>query len=172
MTCRLFGAKPLTEPMLINYQFYRMGHISIKLYLKFKKFHSRKCIWKCRLQKCRPFVSASMWFNGMVQCSGTKHSTSSTAERVGAPVPSWVLVGHQSKCRARSEDLATRLVCTHLGMLPASTLVWQTAGWIDIDKDNSYWGQYFPSSGDISKESKYLFFIIVTFIPVYTMTVD
>ena len=41
MARRLFGAKPLSKPMLACCQFYH--------------FHSRKCNWKCRLPKCRPF---------------------------------------------------------------------------------------------------------------------
>ena len=30
-------------------------HISVKLWLRFKSSHSRKCPWKCRLRKRRPF---------------------------------------------------------------------------------------------------------------------
>ena len=38
-------------------------HISVKFYLKFKSFHSWKCIWKCRLRNGGHFVSASMCQN-------------------------------------------------------------------------------------------------------------
>ena len=37
-----------------------LGTISIKLYSKFKYFHSRKCISKCRLENVGHFVSAWM----------------------------------------------------------------------------------------------------------------
>ena len=60
MACRLGGAKPLSEPMLICCQLDPKQHISMKFYLKFKYFHSRKCIWKCHLRNGGYFVSASM----------------------------------------------------------------------------------------------------------------
>ena len=47
MACHLFGAKPLSEPMLPYYQLDPKEHISLIFYLKFKCFHSRKCTWKC-----------------------------------------------------------------------------------------------------------------------------
>ena len=50
MTCRLDGAKPLSEPMLIYCQLDPREHISMKFYLKFIYFHSRKCVWTCRLR--------------------------------------------------------------------------------------------------------------------------
>ena len=50
MACRLDGAKPLSEPMLTYCQWDPKEHISRKFYLKFKCFHSRKCIWICRLR--------------------------------------------------------------------------------------------------------------------------
>ena len=55
MACRLFGAKPLSEPMLPYCQLNPKEHISVKFYLKFKSFHLRKCTWKCRLPKWWPF---------------------------------------------------------------------------------------------------------------------
>ena len=60
MACRLFGAKPLSEPMLSYCQFPPWE----------QNFHSRKCISKRRLQYCGHFVSASM-----AMCSGTSSST-------------------------------------------------------------------------------------------------
>ena len=56
MTCCLDGAKPLSEPMLIHCQLDPKEHISMKFYLKFKYFHSRKCIWACRLRNGGHFV--------------------------------------------------------------------------------------------------------------------
>ena len=61
MACHLFGAKPLSEPMLPYCQLDPKEHISVKLYLKFKSFHSRKCTWKYRLPKWQPSWPASMW---------------------------------------------------------------------------------------------------------------
>ena len=55
MTCRLFGAKPLPELMLIYCQLDSWEQISVKLGLEFSNFHSRKCIWKCCLPKWGPF---------------------------------------------------------------------------------------------------------------------
>ena len=46
MACRLFGAKPLSEPMLSYYQLDLKGHISVKFHLKFWHFHSVKCTSK------------------------------------------------------------------------------------------------------------------------------
>ena len=55
MACRLFGAKPLPEPMLSYCQLYSWEQISVKLESKFCHFHPRKCIWKCCLPKWQPF---------------------------------------------------------------------------------------------------------------------
>ena len=55
MAWRLFGAKPISEPMLPNCQLDARQHISMKFYVKFKKnVHSRKCTWNYRLPKSRP----------------------------------------------------------------------------------------------------------------------
>ena len=67
MACRLDGAKPLSELMLTYYQLDPKEHISMKFYLKFKCFHSRKCIWKCHLENGIHLVSASVCScNGVV----------------------------------------------------------------------------------------------------------
>ena len=47
MACRLFGAKPLPEPMLVYCQLDSWEHISVKLKSEFYHFHLRKCILKC-----------------------------------------------------------------------------------------------------------------------------
>ena len=57
MACRLFGDKPLSEPMLVYCQLDSWEHISVKFESEFYRFHSRKCIWNCRLPKWRPFCS-------------------------------------------------------------------------------------------------------------------
>ena len=55
MACRLFGAKPLPEPMLVYCQLDSWEQISVKFESEFYHFRSRKCIWNCRLSKWRPF---------------------------------------------------------------------------------------------------------------------
>ena len=56
MASHLFGAKPLSESMLLYCQLDPNEHISVKFYLKFKSFHSRKCTWKCHLRNDISFV--------------------------------------------------------------------------------------------------------------------
>ena len=60
MACRLCGAKPLSEPMLDNYELDPYEQTSVKSLSKFYHFRSRKCVWKCRLRNGGHFVSASM----------------------------------------------------------------------------------------------------------------
>ena len=62
MACRLDGTKPLSEPMLSYCQLHPEEYISMNFYLKFKYFHSWKCIWTCRLQNGSHFVQGK-WVN-------------------------------------------------------------------------------------------------------------
>ena len=62
MACRLVGAKPLSEPMLKNCQLDPKEQNSVKIQSKFIHFHSRKCIWICRLENGSHFVSAANYF--------------------------------------------------------------------------------------------------------------
>ena len=55
MACRLFGAKPLSKRTLMYCQLATLEQNSVKFESKYKIFHSRNCIWKCRLGKWRPF---------------------------------------------------------------------------------------------------------------------
>ena len=55
MACGLFGAKPLPEPMLAYCQLDSWEQISLIFESEFCHFHSRKCIWKCRLPIWQPF---------------------------------------------------------------------------------------------------------------------
>ena len=55
MACRLFGAKPLPEPMLAYCSLGSWEQISMKFKSEFYHFPSRKCTWNCRLLKWRPF---------------------------------------------------------------------------------------------------------------------
>ena len=49
MACRLFGAKPLPEPMLAYCRLDFWQQISVKFESEFYHIHSRKCIWKYHL---------------------------------------------------------------------------------------------------------------------------
>ena len=60
MASRLFGAKPLPEPMLTYCQLDSWEHISVKFESEFYHFHSRKYNWKCRLPKFGHFVQGEM----------------------------------------------------------------------------------------------------------------
>ena len=55
MAYRLFGAKPLSEPVLAYCQLDSWEQLSLKSESEFYHFHSRKCIWKCRLPEWRSF---------------------------------------------------------------------------------------------------------------------
>ena len=55
MASRLFGAKPLPEPMLDYCQLDSWEQVSVKFESEFDHFHSRKCIWKCSLLKWQPY---------------------------------------------------------------------------------------------------------------------
>ena len=55
MACRLFGAKPLPEPMLVYCHLDTWEQVSVKFESELSHFHSWKCIWKCCLPKERPF---------------------------------------------------------------------------------------------------------------------
>ena len=60
MACRLIGAKPSSEPMLPYCRLDTQESISVTFYLKFKSFHTRKCVRKCCLENSGQLVSASM----------------------------------------------------------------------------------------------------------------
>ena len=54
IACRLFGTKPLSEPILACCQLDPKEHVSMKLYLKYQKFSFIKMHLKMSV-KCRPF---------------------------------------------------------------------------------------------------------------------
>ena len=56
MPCRLFGTKPLPEPMLAYCQLDHWEKSS-EIWIKIQKMHSRKCIWKCSLWSGGHFVN-------------------------------------------------------------------------------------------------------------------
>ena len=55
MACRLFGAKPLPEPVLLYCQLDSWERVSVKYESELYHLLSRKCTWKCRLSKWLPF---------------------------------------------------------------------------------------------------------------------
>ena len=73
MACRLDSAKPLSEPMPTYCQLEPKEHISIKFYLKFKYFHSRKCIWTFHLRNGSHF-SRGRWVNNTVRFLPNTHN--------------------------------------------------------------------------------------------------
>ena len=58
--CRLFGAKPLPEPMLTYCQIDSWEQILVKFKWEFYHFHSRKCIWNVVCQNGGHFVQGEM----------------------------------------------------------------------------------------------------------------
>ena len=60
MACRLFGDKPLFKPVLGYCQLDHWEQISVKFKSKYEIFHTRKCIWKCRLWNVSHFVQGEM----------------------------------------------------------------------------------------------------------------
>ena len=63
MACRLFDAKPLTEPMLTYCELKPWEQTSVKLEWKYQTFLSWKYTWKCCLPYWRPFLSKGIWGN-------------------------------------------------------------------------------------------------------------
>ena len=63
MACRLFGAKPLPEPMLVHCQLDSWEQLLVKIESEFYNLHSTKCIWKCRLLKWWPFCPGGDGFS-------------------------------------------------------------------------------------------------------------
>ena len=60
MACRLLGTKPLPEPMLNHCQLDHWEWLSMKFKVKYKTFHSWKCIWSYRARNDCHFVKRGM----------------------------------------------------------------------------------------------------------------
>ena len=60
MACQLFGAKPLSKPMLSYCQLDPKEQTSVKFQSKYKNFHSWKCIWKYRIWNGGHLVQGKM----------------------------------------------------------------------------------------------------------------
>ena len=60
MACRLFGAKPLSKPMLGYCQLDSWEQTSVKFESENKTFHSWNCTWKYRLRNRGHFVQREM----------------------------------------------------------------------------------------------------------------
>ena len=68
MACRLFGTKPLPEPMLNYCQLDPYQQTLVKIeWIKIQNFNSQKCIWKCRLPNGDNFLHGgdelSLWLS-------------------------------------------------------------------------------------------------------------
>ena len=74
MVCSLHGAKSLSEPMLTYCQLEPKEHISIKLCLKFKYFHARKCALTCHQRNSGHFVQREIHRNFPDNLSRTRNS--------------------------------------------------------------------------------------------------
>ena len=61
MACHLFGAKPLSKPMLGYCQLDPWEQTSMKLHSKYKTFHSCKCNWQYRMLNGGHFVQGGMF---------------------------------------------------------------------------------------------------------------
>ena len=68
MACRLFGTKPLSQPMLVYCQLDSWEQTSVKFKSELYHFRSRKCIWNCRLPKWRPFCPGGDEFTDSGRC--------------------------------------------------------------------------------------------------------
>ena len=69
MACRLFGAKPLPEPIMTSSQLDALQQTWVKFKTKHKTLHSWKCIWKCRLESVNlltAFCPGGRWVNKFV----------------------------------------------------------------------------------------------------------
>ena len=78
MACRLFGAQPLSEPMLDYCQLDPCEHKSVKFKSKYNNFHWRKCISECFLQNVGCLVSASMCWIALIASSNVAEVLSLT----------------------------------------------------------------------------------------------
>ena len=66
MTCRLFDAQLLPQPMLTYCQLDSWEQISVKIEFDlFYHLHSRKCVWKCRLRNGSHFHSGGDKLTGV-----------------------------------------------------------------------------------------------------------
>ena len=62
VACGLCGAKPLYKRMQAYFYLKSWEHVSVTFESEFFRFHSRKCIWKCRQSEWRPFFPG-WWVN-------------------------------------------------------------------------------------------------------------
>ena len=64
----LFGAKPLSKPLLVDCQLDHQEQTSVKFETKYKTFFSGKCIWKYRPRNGCHFVQGEMSQPWSSQC--------------------------------------------------------------------------------------------------------
>ena len=78
----LFGAKPSPETMLTHCQLDSCEQISVKFQSEFYNFHSRKCIWNCRLPMWRPLWPEGRWVNNINGMSHPGQTDVSTIDEI------------------------------------------------------------------------------------------
>ena len=75
MACRLSYAKPLFKPILVCCHLAFREQMSMKFESEFYHFHSRKCLWNCRLPKWRPFFPVGDELNEVATCIDAPKNT-------------------------------------------------------------------------------------------------
>ena len=107
MACRLFGAKPLSKPMLGYCQLDHQEQTSVKFKMKYKTFHSRKCIWKYRLRNGGHFLQGEMTQMGLFMISDRFLQTgmiekveSFSVRRLNAQPPCLAKAAHRTETRS------------------------------------------------------------------------
>ena len=97
MACRLYGAKPLSDPRLDHYQLDPWEQTSVKFLSKYKIFHSWRCIWKYRqpngdyfdqegdeLREC-----CQVTRNSLYTCQAIKWASEWPPDSILFPGPMW-----------------------------------------------------------------------------------
>ena len=142
MACRLFGAKPLPEPMLPYCQLDPRGQTSVTLESKYGSFYSWNCTWKCHLPKYRTFCRVG-WggvkdIRAMLRTSGpwvvkrrSCHSVhldrnaGGTFTRTNLPTyfPIW-LIREVYLNYDKSFPIFRALLCTDLNVINTNSIHW------------------------------------------------
>ena len=115
MACHLFGAKPLPKPMQAYCQLDTWEQISVKFEWEFYIFHSRKCIWKCRLPEWRPFCPGGdklISFPPTHWLISQPYAGLSTARVTSIKLPHWRGIHATGTC-SRLLNIRAIYICNH-----------------------------------------------------------
>ena len=133
MGCRLFGAKPLSKPELGYCQLDPEEQTSVKLWSKYKTFHSRKCIWKYRLRNGVHFsrerwVNAMLWFPADYKALGSICNVTLTDEFGIISTPTFASLDNLRKI---DETYLGYTCIFHISRPPGERilLMWQKLHW-------------------------------------------